>query len=143
MFCPPLAAAPVDREKSSSAHEPSSNPASALELSRRDVVLPAPGSLHLRLPRSKTGSVPTAWAIRVPRLRSHSQWPLVARRFGVDYEQSNWAALLPRVIFSINNSTSSATGFSPFFVERGRDPLIPLDRDAAIMSRTPIREDTK
>ena len=64
-------------------------------------------------------------------------------RMGIDYEQSNWAALLPRVVFSINNSVAAATGFSPFYVERGRDPLIPLDRDKAILDRVPEREDTR
>ena len=28
-------------------------------------------------------------------------------------------------------------------MERGRDPLIPLDRDSAILARAPTREDTK
>ena len=59
-------------------------------------------------------------------------------RMGID-----WTALLPRVVFSINNSVAAATGFSPFYVERGRDPLIPLDRDKAILDRVPEREDTK
>ena len=64
-------------------------------------------------------------------------------RIGVDYEQSNWASLLPRVVFSINNAVAKATGYSPFYVERGRDPLIPLDQDRAIMDRVPEREDTR
>ena len=64
-------------------------------------------------------------------------------RFGIDYEQSNWVALLPRVVFSINNSVTTATGYSPFFVERGRDPLIPLDCDATMSGRYPEREDTR
>ena len=64
-------------------------------------------------------------------------------RIGVDYEQSNWASLLSRVVFSINNAVAKAIGYSPFYVERGRDPLIPLDRDKAIMDRVPEREDTR
>ena len=52
-------------------------------------------------------------------------------------------ALLPRVVFSINNSETAATGFSPFYVERGRDPLIPFDRDATMSRRPPERQDTR
>ena len=64
-------------------------------------------------------------------------------RIGVDYQQSNWTRLLPRIVFTINSNEASATGMSPFFVERGREPLLPLDRDSAIVSQEPRREDTK
>ena len=46
-------------------------------------------------------------------------------------------------MFTLNNSVARSTGFSPFFVERGREPLIPLDRDAAIRSSQVQREDTQ
>ena len=64
-------------------------------------------------------------------------------RIGVDYRQSNWARLLPRIVFTLNSTVARSTGFSPFFVERGREPLLPLDRDAAIRSSTNQREDTQ
>ena len=67
---------------------------------------------------------------------------LTMLRIGVDYEQSNWSRLLPRIVFTINNQETRATGFSPFFVERGREPLLALDSDKAIVSQTPMREDT-
>ena len=64
-------------------------------------------------------------------------------RIGIDYKQSNWTRLLPRIVFTINNLEARSTGFSPFFIERGRDPLIPLDRDRALESMAPQREDTQ
>ena len=64
-------------------------------------------------------------------------------RIGVDYEQSNWARLLPRITFTINNQEAQATGYSPFYVERGREPLLPLDSRSEIVSQQPMREDTK
>ena len=64
-------------------------------------------------------------------------------RIGVDYQQSNWTRLLPRIMFTVNSNDASATGMSPFLVERGREPLVMLDRDKAIVSQQPKREDTK
>ena len=49
-------------------------------------------------------------------------------RMGIDYRQANWASLLPRICFTINNAVARATGVSPFFLEKGRHPLVPLDR---------------
>ena len=64
-------------------------------------------------------------------------------RIGVDYRQSNWVRLLPRIVFTLNSNVARSTGFSPFFVERGREPLLPLDRDAAIRPAHEQREDTQ
>jgi Chromo (CHRromatin Organisation MOdifier) domain len=44
----------------------------------------------------------------------------------VDYRQRDWDALLPLVEFSLNNAKSSSTGASPFFLNSGFHPLLPL-----------------
>ena len=57
-------------------------------------------------------------------------------RIYTDYQQSNWASLLPLAEFSYNNSRHSATTISPFFANYGFHPrmsLLPL----ALASRTP------
>ena len=64
-------------------------------------------------------------------------------RIGIDYKQSNWVTLLPRLLFTINSNEARATGLSPFFVERGREPLLKLDRDKTITAQAPQREDTE
>ena len=64
-------------------------------------------------------------------------------RIGVDYQQSNWTKLLPRIMFTVNSNEASATGMSPFYIERGREPMLPLDRNLAMMTQEPTREDTQ
>jgi hypothetical protein len=39
-----------------------------------------------------------------------------------NYEQDNWATLLPQAEFAYNNSTHDSTGYSPFKVLSGMDP---------------------
>src|SRR5258708_19110749 len=36
-----------------------------------------------------------------------------------NYQQDNWALLLPLVEFAYNNTTSTTTGISPFFANKG------------------------
>ena len=40
----------------------------------------------------------------------------------VDYHQSNWNRWLPTGEFTLNNSLASATGFTPFMLNKGRNP---------------------
>ena len=47
-------------------------------------------------------------------------------RIYVDYRQKNWDELLPLVEFAINNHSSSSTGSSPFFLNSGLHPLLPV-----------------
>src|SRR6266436_1174077 len=48
-----------------------------------------------------------------------------------NYQQDNWAPLLPLVEFAYNNVASATTGVSPFFVNKGyhlrltMDPIAP------------------
>ena len=57
-------------------------------------------------------------------------------RMGIDCQQTNWASLLPRICFTINNSVAKATGVSPFFLEKGRHPLVPLDRQKIVRTES-------
>ena len=51
----------------------------------------------------------------------------------VNYEQNNWVATLPHLLFAANDSPSDAVGGrSPLFVEMGQHPLRPLDLHTAM-----------
>ena len=43
-----------------------------------------------------------------------------------DYQQTDWAQLLPLVEFSYNNSKHSATTMTPFFTNYGFEPRMSL-----------------
>ena len=45
----------------------------------------------------------------------------------MNYQQDNWAPLLPLVEFAYNNATSAATGVSPFFRNKGYHPRLSAD----------------
>lgn len=45
----------------------------------------------------------------------------------VDYQQTNWEALLPMAEFASNSMTSESTGTSPFFVTKGYHPRMSFD----------------
>lgn len=47
-------------------------------------------------------------------------------RHFVNYRQNNWDALLPLVEFAVNNSVQASTGYSPFFLDMGRNPNTPV-----------------
>ena len=47
-------------------------------------------------------------------------------RIYVDYQQSDWARLLPLAEFAYNNSKHSATTLSPFFANYGFHPRMSL-----------------
>ena len=54
-------------------------------------------------------------------------------RMYTDYEQTDWASLLPLAKFSYNNSKHSATFLTPFFANYGFHPkmsLLPLSPDS-------------
>ncbi len=46
-------------------------------------------------------------------------------RMFINYNQNNWADLLPTTEFSINNSSSATTKFTPFYLNYGYNPRIP------------------
>jgi hypothetical protein len=50
----------------------------------------------------------------------------------VNYQQDNWAQLLPIAIFAANNHTSEMTGVSPFFSNYGFHPKFDLESDIYI-----------
>jgi len=56
-------------------------------------------------------------------------------RMNINYRQSNWVSLLPKIQFTINTTTAKATGVSPYYAERGRHPLTRLDMDNILRSR--------
>jgi len=45
-----------------------------------------------------------------------------------DYQQTNWAKLLPLAEFTYNNTSSSTTGMSPFFANKGYHPNLQVQR---------------
>src|SRR5260370_25106096 len=45
----------------------------------------------------------------------------------MNYQQDNWAPLLPLVEFTYNNTASMTTGVSPFFVNKGYHPRLTMD----------------
>jgi hypothetical protein len=47
----------------------------------------------------------------------------VLRKFA-NYSQDNWADVLPLVEFSLNNSVSNSTGYSPFYLFNGFEPRV-------------------
>ena len=48
-------------------------------------------------------------------------------RTGINYRQDNWVELLTSTEFAVNNSVAAGHGLTPFYVEGGRHPLVPLD----------------
>ncbi|SRR5260370_42240345 len=44
-----------------------------------------------------------------------------------NYQQDNWAALLPLAEFTYNNMPSATTGVSPFFANKGYHPNLSTD----------------
>src|SRR5258707_8719136 len=42
----------------------------------------------------------------------------------MNYQQDNWAPLLPLVEFTYNNAASTTTGISPFFANKGYHPML-------------------
>src|SRR5258708_712968 len=44
-----------------------------------------------------------------------------------NYQQDNWALLLPLAEFAYNNAASTTTGVSPFFANKGYHPRLTMD----------------
>ena len=51
-----------------------------------------------------------------------------------NYQQDNWANLLPLAEFSYNNTPSTTTGVSPFFVNKGYHPNLAVHPDCNLSS---------
>ena len=47
-----------------------------------------------------------------------------------NYQQDNWATLLPMAKFAYNNAMNATTGVSPFFVNKGYHPEFTADLQA-------------
>ena len=59
----------------------------------------------------------------------------------INYDQNNWAATLPLLLFAANDSPSDAVGGrSPLFVEIGQHPLRPLDLHTAMPQQDAVEE---
>jgi len=54
-------------------------------------------------------------------------------RIYCNYQQSNWSDLLPLAEFAYNNALNATTGVSPFFANKGYNPLLAvhLEREAS------------
>ena len=55
-------------------------------------------------------------------------------RIYCNYQQDNWAKLLPLAEFAFNNSPSTTTGVSPFFANKGYHPNIAVNSDLGLSS---------
>src|SRR5258708_10447438 len=44
-----------------------------------------------------------------------------------NYQQDNWAPLLPLAEFTYNNAVSATTGISPFFMTKGSHPSLTIN----------------
>ncbi len=44
-----------------------------------------------------------------------------------NYQQDNWAPLLPLAEFTYNNAVSATTGISPFFMNKGYHPRLTMN----------------
>ena len=64
-------------------------------------------------------------------------------RMGINYQQDNWVSLLPRIQFTMNTTIAAQLGYSPYFIERGRQPSLPLDVDVATRQNREPPENTK
>ena len=51
-----------------------------------------------------------------------------------NYQQDNWAELLPLAEFSFNNSPSATTGVSPFFANKGYHPDLTVNSKIGLSS---------
>ena len=51
-----------------------------------------------------------------------------------NYQQDNWAELLPLMEFALNNSPSATTGVSPFFANKGYHPNIAVNSNLGLSS---------
>ena len=51
-----------------------------------------------------------------------------------NYQQDNWAKLLPLAEFSFNNSPSTTTGVSPFFANKGYHPDLTVNSEIRLSS---------
>jgi len=48
-------------------------------------------------------------------------------RSTVDFNQTNWDELLPAAEMAVNNAKNATTGYSPFYLDTGREMQMPLD----------------
>jgi hypothetical protein len=55
-------------------------------------------------------------------------------RIYCNYQQSNWASLLPIAEFAYNNAPSATTGVSPFFANKGYNPNLEVHPEHKLAS---------
>jgi hypothetical protein len=56
-------------------------------------------------------------------------------------KQPDWDDYIPAVLFSYRASVNEATGFSPFRMETGRDPILPIQTMFPFLHETPKDEE--
>ena len=55
-------------------------------------------------------------------------------RIYCNYQQDNWQSLLPIAKFCYNNTPSSSTGVSPFFANKGYNPMFTVHSEFELAS---------
>ena len=68
--------------------------------------------------------------------RANRTFITILRNF-VDQQQSNWDLLLSAAEFATNNAINSSTGISPFFLNLGSHPNMPLSLLIPVSSPNP------
>ena len=59
--------------------------------------------------------------------RANQTIKFMLKRYAEEYNIKAWPGWLPFVIFAYNSIPNISTGYSPFFLARGREPRIPMD----------------
>ena len=58
----------------------------------------------------------------------------------VNFEQNDWARLLPMAKFTYNNAKNTSTGYTPFELNCGYHPCVPYEEDLDPRSKSKIAE---
>jgi hypothetical protein len=53
----------------------------------------------------------------------------------INPDHKNWDVLLPKVVLSLNINVHESTGYSPFFLAHGRNPILPMDLQCPTLSK--------
>ena len=64
---------------------------------------------------------------------TNQTWEQYLRMY-CSYQQDNWSDLLPLAEFAYNNASSTTTGVSPFFANKGYHPNLTVHPERDLMS---------